>query len=133
MATRIRFQHEGLRNYLAEATLLPAAPAPGLNPRRPLQRPTPGVAGPLHPDVVAGAQADECADPVRAVAAVLLEERGTAATWGGRRRPCGAGAALLGDAAPARAAAMTKQSGTGALVKVLTVEQVNARLERGRR
>ena len=134
MATRIRFQHEGLRNYLAEATPPPAAPAPGLNPRRPLQRPD----GPVPPGVrpiptsSQGPKRTNAQIPYARQAATSLEECGTAGLPEEGDVVFAVRAPHYSGGMPRQraGAAMTKQSGTGALVKVLTVEQVNARLER---
>lgn len=134
MATRIRFQHEGLRNYLAEATPPPAAPAPGLNPRRPLQRPD----GPVPPGVrpiptsSQGPKRTNAQIPYARQAATSLEECGTAGLPEEGDVVFAVRAPHYSGGTPRERAgvATTKQSGTGALVKVLTVEQVNERLER---
>lgn len=132
MATRIRFQHEGLRNYLAEATPPPAAPAPGLNPRRPLKQPD----GPVPPGVrpipasSQGPKRTNAQIPYARQAATSLEECGTAGLPKEGDVVFAVRAPHYSGGMPRQRAgrAMTKQSGTGALVKVLTVEQVNARL-----
>ena len=132
MATRIRFQHEGLRNYLAEATPPPAAPAPGLNPRRPLGRPD----GPVPPGIrpipasSQGPKRTNAQIPYARQASTSLAACGTAGLPKEGdvafvlREPHYAG----GMPADRARRAVTKQSGTAALVQVLTVEQVNARL-----
>ena len=126
--TQIRFLNEGLNNYIANATPPPAAPAPALDPRLSVQPPNGNIPGGVRP-IPTSSQGPKKTNVQIPYARQASTDVGT----------CGVvalpveGEIVFTERTP-HYKTKTKMSGVHAMIKVLTVEQINRRLAKeGRR
>lgn len=120
--TQIRFLNEGLNNYIADATPPPAAPAPALDPRLPVQPPNGNIPGGFRP-IPTSSQGPKKTNVQIPYARQASTDVGT----------CGVAALpvegeIVFTERTQHYKNKTKMSGVHALIKVLTVEQINRRL-----
>lgn len=126
--TQIRFLNEGLRNYIADATPPPAAPAPALDPRLSVQPPNGNIPGGVRP-IPTSSQAPKKTNVQIPYARQVSIDVGT----------CGVAALpvegeIVFTERTQHYKTKTKMSGVHAMIKVLTVDQINRRLAKeGRR